>query len=147
MTRPPGTTIANADALRAIAALLGGYFDGLYFSDTRRLRRVFHPEAVYATATPGEPLILRMSEYFAMVDQRPSPASRGEARTDRILSVDFVGSVTALAKVQCSIEPKHFTDLLTLIHADGRWQIISKVFHYDAAPLTPDNGVSLRTRE
>jgi len=27
--------------------------------------------------------------------------------------------------------PKFFTDLLTLIFVDGRWQIISKVFHFD----------------
>jgi hypothetical protein len=42
-----------------------------------------------------------------------------------------VGPTVALAKVQCSILPKHYTDLLTLIHADGRWQIIAKVFHYE----------------
>jgi hypothetical protein len=33
--------------------------------------------------------------------------------------------------VQCVIRPNHFTDLLTLIHVDGRWQIIAKVFHFD----------------
>jgi hypothetical protein len=129
MTQP--ATIANADALPAVTALLRDYFDGLYFSDTRRLKRVFHPQAVYATATEGTPLILRMDEYFPVVDKRPAPASRGDARSDRIVSIDFVGPVTALAKVQCAIKPKHFTDLLTLIQVDGRWQIISKVFHYE----------------
>jgi hypothetical protein len=49
------------------------------------------------------------------------------------VSIDFVGPVTALAKVQCSILPKHFTDLLTLIYADARWQIIGKVFHHELA--------------
>lgn len=121
----------NADALVALGAQLREYFDGIYHSDTQRLRRVFHPQAVYATATGGVPLILRMQEYFAVVDQRPSPASRGETRTDRIAAIDFVGPVTALAKVQCAIRPKHFTDLLTFIHVDGRWQIISKVFHFE----------------
>ncbi len=123
--------VGNADALVALGAQLREYFDGLYHSDTQRLRRVFHPQAVYATATGGAPLILRMQEYFAVVDQRPSPASRGETRTDRIAAIDFVGPVTALAKVQCTIRPKHFTDLLTFIHVDGRWQIISKVFHFE----------------
>lgn len=121
----------EADARPAVTALLLEYFDGLHFSDTQRLRRVFHPLAVYATGTQGAPLILRMDEYFARVDQRPSPASRGDARTDRIVSIDFVGPVTALAKVQCSILPKHFTDLLSLIHVDDRWQVIAKVFHYE----------------
>lgn len=123
--------VGNADALAAITAQLREYFDGLYHSDTQRLRRVFHPQAVYATATGGAPLILHMQEYFAAVDQRPSPASRGETRTDRIEAIHFVGPVTALAKVQCAIRPKHFTDLLTFIHVDGRWQIISKVFHFE----------------
>ena len=72
-----------------------------------------------------------MDEYFPVVDKRPSPASRGEARTDRILSIEFAGPVTAIAKVNCSIAPRHFTDLLSLIYLDGRWQIIAKVFHYD----------------
>lgn len=78
-----------------------------------------------------------MDEYFPIVDQRPSPASRKEGRTDRILSIEFAGPVTALARVECSIRPKHFTDLLTLIRVDGRWQIIAKVFHYE---LEPDVG-------
>ncbi len=123
--------IANADALPALTSLLRDYFDGLYFSDTRRLRRVFHAQAVYATATDGAPVILRMEEYFSVVDRRPAPAARGDVRADRILAIDFVGAAAAWVKVQCAIRPKHFTDLLTLIHVDGRWQIIAKVFHFD----------------
>jgi len=123
--------IANADALSAVTSLLRDYFDGLYFSDTQRLRRVFHTQAVYATASDGAPVILRMDEYFSVVERRPAPAARGDPRTDRILAIDFVGPATAWIKVQCVIRPKHFTDLLTLIHVDGRWQIIAKVFHFD----------------
>jgi hypothetical protein len=128
---PTATTNADDDAKAEVVALLQEYFDGLYFSDTQRLRRVFHARAVYATATEAPPLILRMDQYFALVERRPAPASRAEPRTDRIVSIHFVGPVTALATVQCSILPKHFTDLLTLIHANGHWQIIAKVFHYE----------------
>jgi hypothetical protein len=39
--------------------------------------------------------------------------------------------VTALARVECSIAEKFFTDLLTFVFVDGRWQIIAKVFHFD----------------
>ena len=56
---------------------------------------------------------------------------REGSRTDRVLSIELVGPVTALARLQCSIAPKHFIDLLTLLWLDGRWQIVSKVFHYD----------------
>jgi hypothetical protein len=130
------TTTPHAAAYEEVAALIQDYFDGLYYSDTQRLRHAFHPEAVYATASEDEPLILRMNEYFEVVDNRPSPASRGEHRTDHILSIEFAGPVTAVVKLQCSIYPKHFIDLLTLIRVDGRWQIIAKVFHFTVhAPL------------
>lgn len=115
----------------SIHAVLQIYFDGLYHSDTQRLARVFHPQALYATAVGERPVVWRMEEYFPVVDARPAPAASGQARTDRVLSIERVGPVTALAKLQCSIGPRHFTDLLTLIQVDGRWQIISKVFHYD----------------
>lgn len=39
--------------------------------------------------------------------------------------------VVALARVECSILPKRFTDLLTLVKLDGRRQISAKVFHYE----------------
>lgn len=117
--------------LDEIDAVLAAYFEGLYRSDTGLLRSVFHPQALYASASGGTLVSLRMDEYFPMVDQRPSPASRGEVRADRIVSIEFVGPVTALARVQCVIRPKHFTDLLTLLWVDGRWQVISKVFHFE----------------
>ncbi|MBP0581622.1 nuclear transport factor 2 family protein [Labrys sp. LIt4] len=115
----------------ALVAALQTYFDGLYHSDTERLRQVFHPQALYACASEGSLTHLGMAEYFPIVDNRPSPASRNEERADRIISIEFAGPVTAFARVECAIGPKHFTDLLTFVHLDGRWQIISKVFHFD----------------
>jgi Putative lumazine-binding len=115
----------------AVSAALQTYFDGLHHSDTSRLRTVFHPDAIYACATEGKLLMLSMSEYFPIVDKRPSPASRNDARTDRILEIQFAGPVTAFARVECSIAPKSFVDFLTLIKLDDRWQIISKVFHFE----------------
>lgn len=115
----------------AVTNVLSNYFDGLYNSDTSLLADVFHPRAHYVCATDGTLLYLDMDEYFPIVDKRPSPASRGETRNDCILSVEFAGSVTAYARVECSIGEKYFTDFLTLIFVDRKWQIISKVFQYD----------------
>ena len=115
----------------AVTAVLCDYFEGLYRSDTQILRRVFHPAALYACATDGTLLALGMDAYLPIVDKRPSPASRGDARADRIIAIEFAGPVTALARVECAILPKRFTDLLTLVKLDGRWQIIAKVFHYE----------------
>lgn len=117
-----------------LVAALQTYFDGLYHSDTKRLSQVFHPQAIYACATDGTLNYQTMATYFPIVDARPAPASRNEARKDRILSIEFAGPVTAIAKVNCAIGPKAFTDLLTFVKLDGRWQIMAKVFHFDLVP-------------
>ncbi|MDO9174872.1 MAG: nuclear transport factor 2 family protein, partial [Actinomycetota bacterium] len=46
-------------------------------------------------------------------------------------SIEFAGPNTAMARVRCSIGPKHFTDLLTLLRIDGRWWVIAKVFSFE----------------
>ena len=127
-----GTARTDHD-FAAVIDVIARYFDGLHHSDTSILKTVFHPKALYATTTEGSLLELDMERYFPIVDKRPSPASRGEARADRIISIEFAGPVTALARVECAIGEKSFTDFLSLILVDGRWQIIAKVFHYDIA--------------
>lgn len=125
---------AGAEGAGAVGELVGvlqTYFDGLHHSDTERLGRVLHPDARYVTATSGELLTLSMAEYLPVVAARPSPHSRGEVRRDRIVALELAGPVTAFARVECAVAPRSFVDLLTLVHVDGRWQIISKVFHYE----------------
>ncbi len=134
MSAETGSAPAASDAAAefdAVASVLQQYFDGLHHSDTARLRGVFHPQAIYACATEGTLLQRGMPEYFELVDRRPSPASKAEPRADRIVGIEFAGPVTALARVECRIAPRRFTDLLTLVKLQGRWQILSKVFHFE----------------
>lgn len=124
---------AAADFAReaaAVAEVLGRYFDGLHHSDAALLGQVFHPQAHYMSASDGSLRHLDMAQYFPIVASRPSPASQGHARTDRIVSLEFAGPVTVFAKVECSIPPKAFVDFLTLVKLDGAWRIVGKVFHH-----------------
>ena len=124
-------TDSHAAPYTALIAVLQDYFDGLYESDTLRLRRVFHPLATYTCATEKPILHLGMGDYFALVDKRPSPKSRNETRRDRILSLELAGPDAAFARVECAIGQRFCTDLLTFVRVDGRWMILAKVFHYD----------------
>ena len=124
-----------------VATALSGYFDGLYYSDATRLARVFHPRAHYVCASEGTLTHLTMDEYLPMVACRPSPASRGERRADRIVSIEFAGPVTAMVRAECSIGPKLFTDLLSFVRLNGDWLIVSKVFHFDIRDPKPLPGV------
>ncbi|WP_363798948.1 2-hydroxymuconate tautomerase family protein [Lysobacter firmicutimachus] len=129
--RPPEPREADRAAL---TAAMQDYFDGLYRSDSARLRQVLHPRALYATASGGELLTRGMDEYWPVIDARPSPASKGEPREDRIVSIEWIGPVTALVRAECTVRPRRFVDLLTWLKIDGRWWIVSKVFHYDERP-------------
>ncbi len=112
----------------AIRDLLTLYFDGLYFGDVDRLQRAFHPSAIYATVTQGKLYRLFMEEYWPVVRARVAPSSIDQQRRDRILFINFAGSTTAVAKVECAIGANFYTDVLTFVKLDGVWRIITKVF-------------------
>jgi hypothetical protein len=63
------------------------------------------------------------------METNPSAKSKGSERRDRIVSIDFSGPQTAFAKVECQIPPRYFTDYLTFLKANGRWQVIAKTYH------------------
>jgi len=128
-----------SDDHRAVTQQLKTCFNGLYYSDAVLLRRVLHPEARYVTATGDELVNIGMGKYLSIIETRVSPASRGEERRDEIVSIDFAGPKTAFAKVHCVVGERYFTDFPTFIKAEGRWQIISKVFHYDIADAKQDD--------
>jgi hypothetical protein len=114
-----------------IESVVQDYLDALYHCDTALLARVLHPQAVYATASGEQPLILRMAEYLPIVAQRDPPSRQGDERRERILSIQQFGPVTAQVTLTCRFFQKDYTDLLSFIKVGGQWQIIAKVFHFE----------------
>jgi hypothetical protein len=126
------TAAATQTDLAAIETTIQTYFDGLYEGDTDKLGAAFHAFAhLYSVGPDGAAADLPLGDWFEMVRNRPSAASNGDARDDRIVSVDQSGPGTAFVKVHCQLPPRYFTDYLSLVKADGRWQIIAKSFHTD----------------
>ena len=117
--------------IQEISNLLGDYFDGLYEGDIQKFSNVFHPESHLYFSDGGLVTDWPRSEYFEMISNRPSPASQGLMRHDKIISINMSGPATAFAIVQCAIAPRYFTDYLTLLKTNEGWQIISKTFHTD----------------
>ena len=113
-----------------VERVLQTYFDGLYEGDTGKLGHAFHPMShLYSVGQDGKAADFPRADWFKMVEGRKSAKANGSERRDRIVSIDFSGPGTAFAKVECQIPPRYFTDYLTLVKADGRWQVISKTFH------------------
>ncbi len=112
-----------------IANTLGDYFDGIYQSSEEKLRRAFHADAHVYSVTDGALVDLDLDAFVARVTGRQSAESRNAPRTDRIVSIDFSGPNSALAKVELSIPGIDFVDFLSLMRIDGRWRIIAKTYH------------------
>ena len=112
-----------------IEACIQTYFDGLYEGDADKLAMAFHPTSALTSASAdGKITVLPRDKWFDWVRTRPSSKSQGLARHDEILSLEIAGPTMAFVKVKCQIPPRYFTDQLSLLKIDGRWQIAQKVF-------------------
>ena len=116
------------DDLRAIEATVQTYLDGLYEGDTDKIARAFHPTSALTDCRDGKINIVPRDAWLEMVRGRPSPKAQGLPRHDKIVSIDRAGPATAMVKLNCAIPPRFFTDYLSLLKIDGRWQVVQKVY-------------------
>ena len=113
---------------QAIRAAVQTYLDGLYEGDADKLAAAFHPTSALTQWHDGELKIVPRDAWLDAVRNRPSPRARGLARADEILAIEQIGPAMAHVKLRCAIPPRHFTDLLSLLKIEGRWQVAQKVF-------------------
>lgn len=112
----------------AIEAMLSDYFDAMHTQDMEKFDRVFHTDVVLYSAQTGELNRRPYDIYRDAVVNRESPESKGEERKDEIIFIDEMSDTAAMAKVQLQMMGGVMQDYLTLIHINGRWQIISKIW-------------------
>lgn len=120
-----------ASAVAEIEQVIQTYFDGLYEGDVAKLAAAFHPVSHLYCEKDGGVADVPREQWFEMVRNRESAASKGLAREDRILMMDISGPETAFVKVACQIPPRYFTDYLVLNRTAEGWKIVSKVYRAD----------------
>jgi hypothetical protein len=122
-------TVTPNDDIKMIEGVIQRYLDGLYESDASKIASAFHPTSALTSVTDdGELVITPRDSWLENVRTRTSPKERGLPRNDEVLSIDLVGPTMAYVKLKCAIPPRFFTDQLSLLKIDGRWQIAQKVF-------------------
>lgn len=114
-----------------VRAAVQAYLDALYFGDIEGFRSVFHPQAQLYSATEGKLVNLKIDAYLDLVANRPSPQEKGDLRQDEIISVSIGSPTSAHVRVKDVYLPKKFVDDLMLVQINGKWQIVSKVWHFD----------------
>ena len=107
-----------------IKAVVQGYFDAGFDCDGKKMREVFHGAAhIYGIGEAGALSDMDIGAFVKLVE-KPSPPY---PRQDEILSVDFLGKDTAVARVKTRVGNTLFTDNLSFLRLDGKWKIISKI--------------------
>ncbi len=94
------------------------------------LAKIGERPSVKAAIEAEMALVRSIDEYLPVVAARQSPLSLGEQRNGAVESIDLAGENTALVRLRCSLNARHYTDFLSLIKEEGRWQIIAKVFQF-----------------
>jgi hypothetical protein len=121
--------MTNSDDRTMIEAVVQTYLDGLYESDADKLASAFHPTSALTTINADGSLdILARNAWLDWIRTRQSPKTRGLPRSDEVLTIDIVGPTMAFVKLKCAIPPRYFTDQLSLLKIDGRWQVAQKVY-------------------
>ena len=67
-------------------------------------------------------------QWLEAVSNRPSPKSQSLSRHDEILRSTSPARPPAFVKVKCAIPPRFFTDYLSFLKIDGRWQVAQKIY-------------------
>jgi hypothetical protein len=117
--------------LNEIRAAAETYLDGLYEGDVAKLGAVFHPTCALTAIVDGKLSNIPRDQWFELVKNRESPQAAGKARDDMILAIDLIGPEMAHVKLKCAVPPRYFTDILSFLKIDGRWQIAQKVYRVD----------------
>ena len=134
---------AKNQVYQEIASALGNYFDGFYDGDVGKLRKIFHPNCHLYTATTGSLADADIETIYERVSGRENPKDRNDPRFDQIVTIDKSGPEIAFVKLQIAVSPYYYTDYLTLLRLDGRWQIITKT--YTSIPLDQEGLQSIGT--
>lgn len=119
----------------AISACISTYLDGLYEGDADKIAEVFHASSALTYEEQGTIRIVPRDEWLHAVRNRLPPREQQLPRHDLILQIDQSAPGTAFVKLRCAVSPRHFTDYLSLLKLDGRWQIVQKVY---AIAVMPD---------
>jgi Putative lumazine-binding len=117
----------NQDLL-SLRGAVQAYLDGLYEGDADKIASVFLQTSALTQVFENELKITPRDVWLDAVRNRPSPKASGLARQDHVLVIDLISDTLAHVKVKCAMPPKFFTDALSFVKLDGRWQVAQKVF-------------------
>jgi hypothetical protein len=110
----------------AIEAVVTDYLEGMIYGQRDRLERAMHPQCMQAGHFNGTYEFFDRETFIRSLEGETA-LPPGTPYRAAIISIDMTGDV-AVVKVEDDCFGTTFTDYLTLINHENRWQIVMKAF-------------------
>lgn len=117
---------------QAIVAVLNKYSEGCKQADSSIMKPAFNAQAtMFSSDAEGKLAGGGIQTLFDGIDTafRPSPEAQGA-----IVRVDIVGTAASARIDTNDVSGFCFTDFFHLLKIEGKWSIVSKIFHTHVAP-------------
>jgi hypothetical protein len=123
---------ARNPELAEISKVIDLYIDGVKNGNLESLRQAFHPESSMFGHKGKELYITPISGLYDYVAGTTPPAKDDAAGQQYACTITSISVAGNAASVEMAMEPYHehdFVDYFQLLKIDGRWWIVSKLFH------------------
>lgn len=125
---------------QAIALVLNTYIEGCKQAKSSIMKPAFSPQAtMYSVGEDGKLTGGAISILFDGVDKdfRPSPDAKAA-----IVRIEIVGTAASARIDANDVSGISFTDFFQLLKVEGKWTVVSKIFHTHPASSSADPKIS-----
>ena len=125
---------ARCPELASIRKVIDLYIDGVKNGKVEALRQAFHPQSSMYGYKGDDLFITPIKGLYDYVTSTTPPAKDGEAGMGYECTVTSISVAGNSASVEMAMDGYHdhdFMDYFQLLKVDGRWWIVSKLFHAD----------------
>jgi hypothetical protein len=122
------TTQVWAKGSVMIEDVIQDYFQGYQQADTKLIQNAFHSDTRLLSVDNGQLDKTEMSDWLKSLEERRlrGDIRKGVLKIESIDSQDYAASV----KLKITFPAFEFTDYLSLLKIDGKWQIVGKIYHF-----------------
>jgi hypothetical protein len=110
----------------AIVEVLNKYSEGGAKADSAIMKPAFHEKATMFGVDAGKLVGGEIQVLYDVIDAsfRPSPEAKSA-----IARIDIVGTAASARVDTDNISGFRFTDFFNLLKVDGKWTVVSKIYH------------------
>ena len=120
------STQVHAKGSVMIEQVIQDYFQGYQQAETKLIKKAFHSDTRLLSVDNQKLDVTEMKDWLESLEKRKlnGDIRKGELK---ILSIDQTAD-SALVKVSIKFPKFQFTDYLSFLRIEGKWQIVGKIY-------------------